>query len=287
MSSSPSRLFCSIAEREYNATISTIEAGLFAPIFALRSLKANIKRFEQLVLLVNEKVLNELEEIFLSLIDVRKVKGFGNIEEVRLNFCRAAFSCVAARQALFPPDGNLDGSDDPIFVQAIPLAQRNQIRNLDTGAYETFESYVCKLSLRAILDSFVDDYSNFLEDKLDAMLDAMGFGKIDELIEIYVQAIAPFLNELNSLDKFAQCFFETCNFVTTSINKRDDISKKLSVQKTGPGWTYVIDEQIQKVYDKEIEMRVRIGKLRTRIGNISISYKKNDGFIVDPSDIMK
>ena len=272
--SDPSLLFCSIAEREYNATVATITLALGAPSFALRSLKANIKRYEQLVLLANDVILSEIEEIFLSLVDVRKIKGFSNLEEARLNFCKAAFSCRAARETMFPPNGNVDGSDDPVFVRMIPLVYRNSIRSLESGAFDTFQTYVCKLSLRLILDSFIDDYIDALEAKLDAILDALGINKIDEWIELYLQAIAPFLNSLNAFDIFAQCFFETCNFASTSLNKQSDIANKLNVVKNGPGWSVRIDEQMQSVYDKEIEMRTRISLLRSRIQSLPTTYKK-------------
>ena len=84
--SGPALLFCSIAEREYNATVVLIESALVLPTFALRQLRSQVTLFKQLTLDANDLILTEMEEIVLSLLDVRKIKGFSNIEEKRLSF---------------------------------------------------------------------------------------------------------------------------------------------------------------------------------------------------------
>ena len=261
------KLFCAIAEREYNSTVSLIESGLVLPIFALRQLKSQVKLFQQLVLEANDIVLTEIEQIIITLGEVLATKAFSNIEEKRMAFCQAAFACRAVMETLFPPDGASDGSDDPVYAQIIPLDIRNTLRTAGQG-YDDFEKYVCKLSLRVILESFTDDYIEWLENKLDEILDALGLNKIDELIEIYMSKIGDIMELLETLDKFSQCAFEVCNFAATSINKQEDTADKLSVIRQGDGWSFKIEESIQAVYDQEASMRLRIANLRSDLRNL-------------------
>jgi len=277
---SPDKLFCSVAERQFNAIVSLIEGILFANLFALKAMKSQIKRYEQLVLVANETILKGLEETLLSLLDLRKVPGFSNIEATQRSLCQAAYACRAVRETLFPPGG--DPADDPVFVKMIPVSTRNKIRNGDSDAAEEWAKWVCKLSFRDILDQFIEDYLNWLEEQLDAILDALIIGFLDQLIAEYIEAIAPILRELAALEVFVNCVFEICNFTATALNKRDDYADKLSVEKQGPGWTFKIDSYIQSVYDYESDIRARTLKLKQDIRNTKVSFQR-----VDPDETVK
>lgn len=274
--SSPELLFCSIVEQQYNGIVNTIDLAINAPTLALRILKGQIKRFEMLVLAVIEGRLEVIESLILKMVDLLKLDTFDRFD--RRDFCRVAYACYALRQSLFPNSGN-----DPSLVSMIPEAIRNQLRiSSGDSAYDVFEKFVCKLSLKAILDQFIDDLLSDIQDELDEMLRKLGIEKIDEWIQQYFDAIVPFLRLMQNLDQFAQCAFATCNYVETSLNKQEDISKKLLLVRQGTGWSIAIDKVMSDVVQKEADLRRRISRLRIQVANPKFG---SDG--VQASDILK
>jgi len=268
----PELLFCQMAQREFDALLAVLNSGLFAPILALRILKATIKRIEAVVLAFVEGRLIILEELVLSLFKLAKIDP--NEPLGGRDFCRVAFACKAIFLSLFPENG-----DDPVFVQGIPLSIRNAIRN---GDFDLWETYVCKLTLKGILDGFIDDYLSEIQDELDDLLEQLGINKIDEAIQKYFNAITPFLKQMEGLDKYLDCGFATCNFVESSINAQVDFSNKLLISRQGTGWGVKADELIQSVLDKESDLRARINNLRNRLAN-----PKFDSEGVGIDDILK
>jgi hypothetical protein len=274
--SNPEALFCQIVQAEYNVTVNTIDLALVTPTLALRILKGNIKRFEAVVLAFIEGRLEIIEELILQLVDLLKINTFDRFDS--RSFCRVAYSCAALRQSLFPQSGN-----DPSFVNSIPEAIRNQIRvTEDDSAYEVFEKFVCKLSLRALLDGFVSQTLAEIQAELDELLNRLGIEKIDEWIQDYFNAIVPFLRLMQNLDVFAQCAFETCNFVQTALNKQESVSKKLLLERQATGWSVKADDAINKVINKESELRLRINRLKIQLANPKFG---SDG--VKPSDLLR
>lgn len=115
---------------------------------------------------------------------------------------------------------------------------------------------------------FVDSTLNDIQTQLDEYMEQLGVNsKIDEWIQDYLNASAPFLRAMESLDKFAQCAFDGCNFVQTALNKREDVEERLYVKRVGQGWSVKADKIIRKAQIKENDLRARIDNLRIRIAN--------------------
>ena len=148
----PEKLFCSILEREYDSTVALIDNALLLFPNSLRILKSNIKYFEKFVLDEIENELDLLEQQILSWFNLNKIDGFNKFGNGKFDFCAIAFGCEALRRIMFPQNGN-----DPSWVSSIPQSIRDSLRiGVSNPQYQTFEKYVCKLSFRQLLNSFID-----------------------------------------------------------------------------------------------------------------------------------
>jgi len=123
---------------------------------------------------------------------------------------------------------------------------------------------------------------DYIQTQLDELLVILGINKIDEWINDYRNISLTLLRKLETLDKFAQCAFEICNFSQTAINKREDISDRLMYERQATGWSIKIDDFILSAQTKENDLRKRIDELRTRLA--SPKFSSNGTKL---SDIMK
>jgi len=275
------KLYCTIIEAEYNATVATIEAIQGVPLLALRALKGSIKKFSAINLAFVEGRLEILENLLNQIWQlIMNEVPFDRFD--RKNICELAYTCLALRRHFFDAT-DTTGASDADYVQFIPLDIRNGLRDFtDSTTYQNFDKYVCKLGFRRSLRGFVNAILADIQTQLDELLNTLGINKIDEWILDYRRASLPFLRKLQELDKFAKCAFSTCNFAQTAINKREDISERLLYERQATGWSIKADEFILSARKKENDLRIRIDELRTRLANPKFG---SEG--VKASDIMK
>lgn len=267
---SPESLFCALAQKRYDEISSSIDAAIIAPVYALRIYKNALRRFEILVLNAVDTSLTSIESKIWGMIDLYKMDIFNRFQESSMAFCELAYTCEAVRETLFPtendPSVGGDSGDDPDFVKSIPVSIRNSLRNYsDSNTYQTFEKYVCKLSIRRILNQYIIDFLDTIETQLNVLLNKLGINKIDEIIQTYFNTIGPFFSYLALLEKFANCAFSTCNFVQTALNKKEDVTDKLEIEQQGSGWIIKRTDYLNYVYSKELELRQRIIELKELI----------------------
>lgn len=268
--SSPDRFFCRVLERQYDGYVALINTALLLTPQALRLVKSNILFYERFVLDVIDNNLLFWEDKILALFELIDTETLDRLKDTRMAFCRTAYACEAIREALFPSTGE----SDPTWVNVIPETVRNQLRiTSDSSTYEVFEQFVCKLSLRKLLDNFRNLLMDDLEALLDKWLAQLGLNKIDEFIQAYFDALGDtgIFDALAKLDQFAQCFFEACNFVETAGNFKDDTAEKLALEQVGNGWQFRTLNYVTSAKRKEADIRNRISKLRTQ----AIAFRSN------------
>ena len=280
---SPEKFFCSVAQAEYDGIVALIEQLLLLTPHALRLLKSSINFYKRFTLEVVDKNLQVWEQRFLDWADLSQAGDFDKQREARMQFCRAAYVCTAVREAMFPESGN-----DPAWVNSIPQAIRDQLRiGSNTSTYEVFERFVCKLSLRSILDNFRRYLVEELEKLLDQWLEQLGINKIDQWIADYMNALGEtgILEALARLDSFLQCFFEACDFVQTAANYKDDAAEKIQLEQVGDGWQFKTADWITDVSAQEQNLRTRIRDLKSKL--VLFEDDKTTGSGTKPDEVMK
>lgn len=250
------KLFCRMAEAQFRAYDTALTTAVLFPASQLRLLKGAINAFKNSVLMLVENQLEYIEQYLAGFLGENNYDVSKKIND----FCRVAYTCKAAMEAMFPEDGN-----DPIFVQMIPKSVRDQLRNPNTSSYATFEQYVCKLSLYAMMEEFNSYILDSFEQQLDALLAKLGVNKLDELIADYMDLIAPFLRELDVLNKFAECAFAACNWTATALNKKEEYAEKCSVEPSGDGWIFKMADWMEDVNQREFRARSKIYELKNKI----------------------
>lgn len=232
-------MFCSMTEAVYNALVTAIETALSLPIQFLETVKSVIRKVELLILSAIEASLETIEIKLFSFLGANGLNP--DTSEQNKNFCALLFACSALKDSLFDPN-DTSGNSDAIFVKFISLSIRNQIR---AGAYDIFEKYVCKLSLRSLLDNFIDNALLGIGDILvglrQELLEALDISSLTDQYESLLQAPIPGLGKsifelMDELDKFAQCAFGTCNFIYTSSNQQTDFATKAYIEKNNNDW---------------------------------------------------
>lgn len=238
-------MFCAMTEEVYDALIVAINTALLLPAQFLQSIKSVLRKVELIILASIQTALEAIENKLFAFLDINGLSA--DTSEQKDNFCALLFACSALKDNLFDPN-DTSGDSDAIFVKMIPLTIRNEIRS---GSYDIFEKYVCKLSLRAVLDNFINyallNIADILTNLRIELIDALN---IDDLIDQYeelLQADIPGLNKsvydlLDDLDKFAQCAFGTCNFIFTSSNQQSDFAAKAYIEKNGNDWVINLKE---------------------------------------------
>jgi len=279
----PDKLFCTVLEQQYDSTVLLVDnALLFAPNY-LRILKSNVRYFEKFVLDVVEAELDALEKKMFSWFDLIKIENMNKLKEQRYDFCQVAYSCLALRQAMFPSNSN-----DPVWVQSIPLNIRNFLRvGSENSDYNTYEQYVCKLSFRKMLNDYIDSLIFELERMIREISNKLITNQLDEWIEQYFLAIAKLgiYDLLDSLDAFAQCGFGICNFIQTTVNYREDVEEKLYSKKVGNGWQFSANQYINNIYTRERNIKNRIDNLSNTISKFKTD--KTSGSKTKPDEVMK
>lgn len=254
---SPEKLFCQYLEVYYTTIVTTLNGLIYFPVSQLRILKALIANFNAIILKYVELRIDAINIIVSQLLDLVKLDTF---DKYRNLFCQIAYLCEALRETLTP----VNGSDPSYIVNLIPETVRNALRNR-TSPYGQFEQYICKLSFKGLIQGLIAERLQAILDEIEELLAKLGTDKIDQWIENYIVALAPFIREMQVLDSFAQCGFETCNFTQTVLNKQEDVGDKLSIQKRKTGWTFKVDSALQGVYAKEAELRQKLIDLRTKL----------------------
>lgn len=238
-------MFCSMTETIYNTLVEAIELALSIPIQFLESIKSVIRKVKLLIFATIESTLEAIEKKLFAFLASAGLNP--DTSEQKGNFCSLLFTCKALRDSLFDPD-DFSGDSDAVFVQFISLSVRNLIR---AGAYDVFEKHVCKLSLRALIDNFIDyallDIGDALAELRQELLDALDISALvdqyEDLLETPVSGIGKNVFELlDELDKFAQCAFGVCNFIYTSSNQQDDFATKAYIEKNGNDWSVNLTE---------------------------------------------
>lgn len=169
--------------------------------------------------------------------------------------CRALFECKAALEYMVPKD---PAKDPPVVRALIPNSEmrdnlRGYIYDNEEATDEVitfFDNFYCKLSVSTLMDSMLSELALYLyaaltelDRRLKPLLDL-----IDKAIQTYMEAIQPFLDFLDSLDKFKGCAMALCDYANTSKNYTDDSSKKAYVGKTGDTWVFSSVDFIEKFY---------------------------------------
>jgi hypothetical protein len=251
-------MFCQMTESIYNALVAAIETALALPIQFLRSIESVIRKVELIILSAIESQLEALENQLFLFLDNEGLNP--DTSEQKQSFCAALFACSALKDSLFDPT-DTTGNSDAIFVKFMPLSVRNEIRG-DSGAYGTFEKYVCKLSLRALLDQYIDaallQIAEVLQELRDQLLDALNIDEYISQYEEFLQTPIPGLNKnifelMDELDKFAQCAFGVCNFIFTSSNQQEEFAAKAYIEKNGGEWVVNLKE-LTKTMDENGEI---------------------------------
>lgn len=280
-------MFCQMTEDVYNALVGAIEMALSLPIQFLQSIKSLIRKVELIILSSVESSLEDLERKLFTFLDSEGINP--DTSKQKESFCAALFSCSALKDSLFNPD-DYSGDSDALFAKVIPLSVRNQIRG-DSGVYGIFEQYVCKLSLRALLDNYVDqiilDLANILDDLRDQVTDALNIDsyidQYEELLRTPIIGIGKSVLELiDDLDKFAQCAFGVCNFIYTASNKKSEIAEKLYIEKSGSDWVVNLKEL---TYEMDMLGEILLNKIDELSAFANKSKDKPNG--VSSNDVMK
>jgi hypothetical protein len=277
-------LFCSMTEAIYDALVALIEMGLTIPVQFLNSIKSFIRKVELLILTGIESSLETIERKLFAFLDATKLNP--DTSEQKNNFCALLFSCDALRESLFDPD-DTTGESDATFVKFMGLEIRNQIR---AGYYDVFEKYVCKLSLRAMIDNFIDFSLLSVADQLSelrlTLLDALNINTLvdeyEDLLETEIGSTGKSIyNMLDDMDKFSQCAFGACNFINTSSNQQEDFAAKLFIEKIGDEWVVNLTEL---TYEMDMNGEILLNTIDELLAFANRTEEKTDG--ISTSSIM-
>lgn len=272
MSINPEKVFCSIAQTEYDTIVSLINSILLLTPSSLRLLKSSINFYNQFTLNVIDTQLTLWEKRFLTMFpELSQAGDFDKNSPNRMAFCQAAYYCQAVIETMFPETG-----DDPSWVQDIPEDIRNILRIGSTDStYEIFEKYVCKLSFRSVLERFRLYMVSQLESLIVGWLEMLGTAKIDEWISDYIANLGAtgIFEALYRLDKFMSCYFSTCNFARTAANYKADSTERLQMEQVGDGYRFKSVNWVNDVNTYELNLRARINALQDKLVIYSGSTK--------------
>ena len=176
------------------------------------------------------------------------------------NLCEMVFRCKASLEYLIPSDPS---KETVMTRMLIPDSNvRNTIREYvyNDGpvdkAFDLFNDFYCRLSMSYAAESLLTDLAlgllaelYELERKIKPIMDAL-----DSAVDRYMEAIAPFLEFMDGLDKFGDCVMSVCDYATTSKNYKADRSNKYSIQKSDGTWVFVTTEWLEEAYKKQTEM---------------------------------
>ena len=227
--SSPQQLFCKVLEQQYNTEIDTIEAVLYLPVRALRDVKSNIKRVENLVY---NSVLLIVEKYEKQLLEILFLNKINQLEENVNNFCQVAFSCQALVTILTDPDND--------YLSFLDQATKDQI----ASNYALFEQYVCVLGLKRIVNSFVDDILSEIRAILVTLSDRLENAlRLTEMIEAYQDILdsSGIIDLLNYLRAFLNCAFSSCNYAESANNALNNYMEKLALSDNGSTFTQYLN----------------------------------------------
>lgn len=269
---SPSAMFCTMLEQQYAAIVAQIDLLIQFPATALSMLNSNISRLFAVTYNVIEAAILALEQQLLNILGLDDIDQ-GNVS----SWCSIAQECEALIDLLV--DSGLLASILPSGVSVSDVLNN----------YEKWEKYVCKDGLGDLIDGWIDDALQTIYDQImslrDRLLGALG---IDELIDKYLQAVeeSGIYDLLDQLDKFAQCAFEICDYVSTASNSSEDTLERLSMEKQGAGYVFVTTPLIESVYAKDEELNTRLDDMERLIQDyLGGTNNKPEG--VSPDESMK
>lgn len=246
------QLFCDMTEQAYDAIVNAIKTALNVPIAFLESIKSAIRKIEMIILETIAAAVKTIEERLFDYLDSKGIVT--DTSKQAANLCALLYACSALRESLIDPNDS-SGDSDALFVKFMPVSVRNQIRG---GNYDAWETNICKLSLRRLIDEFLNSMYLLLAEELAALreqlIDALNIDALidayEELLRTDIPGIGKNIFELmDELDKFAQCAFGVCNFINSSANQKEEFSKKAYIQKEGGDWIVNLKELTQDMDD--------------------------------------
>ena len=272
----PELMFCQMLENTYNDLVSILDTLIQIPVMALQQLKSLFERLFSLTYKVIEAALDVLEKQLYLLIDMLTT----DIKDYRDDWCRIAFAC--------PPLTNM------LFEAEYPLFWLSDSEKADAKAnYDTFNDLVCKNGLENLISGYSDLLLTEIEAKLDALKEKLGVSQqIDEWIQEYLQKVGEsgIYDYLDKLDEWMDCGFALCTSLETALNKQDDSLDKVSMEKQGNSYVFVLKDWAQQVYDKQDELDTRLRNLNDLIDDMKNDNSRTSWFKngdTPPEDLAK
>lgn len=228
-----------------------------APILALRWLKTGTNTYK-----------NTIVNVYMIMVDniMKQVDMYGvSLSNNEPSLCEAIFSCKATMESIIPRDAKDDSSLSKIFIpsESVRNSLRNKlygnIGNTDDDAFETFNKF-CKLSMGDVTSGALISLAYALLAKIKNLLSSIDKidNAVDKLIQEYMETCKPYLDFLNTLDKFGECVFATCDYATTKMNYVDDSTSKLHVKKEKDTWVYSSIPWVEEYYQQSDELRFKL-----------------------------
>jgi len=253
----PSVMFCTILENTYNDIVFILDTLIQAPIMAMGQLKSQFERMFSITYKSIESALDVLEKQLYLLVDMLTT----NISDYKDEWCQIAYVCKPLTNVLFKYDYPLYWLSDE---------EKEDAKN----NYETFNNLVCKNGLSNLIDGYKDMLLVEIEAKLDALKKRLGVSQIlDEWIQVYLNSVydSGIYEYLDKLDEWMDCGFELCTSLETALNKQEDSLDRVSMEKQGNSYVFVVKEWAQQVYDKQDELDTKMRNLDDLIDGL-----KND-----------
>jgi hypothetical protein len=275
---------CTSLELKWYTTIELLETLKELPKRLLGLIK---KLYAALKTYIKDSVMNQI----YSMIDfIKRMLTSRYSNQPANELCALMYSCEAAFKML--SELLLKNYGDSDNIQKVVKGFRSSgFKDNITGitfatGYDAFEFYACRLSLKSLINSKVDEiaekyiksveaFLTIIIANLDASLTGNVYAvwiktKIAMAMKAYEASIQPIIDTMHDLNDFVKCGLGVCDFASSAKNLQDELSSMFIISQGGDDtWSFdnkKADAKFKSSVDGGIsDLKLQLDKIKSLV----------------------
>jgi len=237
---------CQMLQKQYDMLLKAIDKILSMARWPFEVLCSLIQQFKQFLENTFNDVMSDIAQSAQNLVDL----AFGPLNQVKEDFCAAAFQCKAFMDNMTNP------KKSPLYLTG--LCSKSQLESISKN-YDDFSKWVCNgpglgegiKQLAETMNKFIQEITTFCTAKIDALMAKIL--KAKEEFEEFLRKTGLF-ELLDQLEAFMQCAMGACEFCYSAANAMEDYKARYYLVKNGDAWEFNMDIMDELEADKNSMM---------------------------------